>query len=968
MITNKKNGFKRRRGTKSDSLGLSLYFNESFSGKQIHKICRGILRKIPKITRKTGGISTEKKRLWLRTFDRIFLTLIQLTQRCKRSIEFTDELSQSVALENVVKLLQSMTNLLSIDIPEILTNIVNSIPLLISILMKLENKHNNKRKRKKRRLGCSESTSVTKSSIKKAIQILSFMSMSTYTMVRVACIYSTTLLTKLDKFEMPILEDAFSTQISPEDYIDFSTVESFLSQEDALNSVLFSNFQPEIYRTNSRKLFAHTFSIFNFDQIHMINGSSNLLLDKGWLSKMLDDESPAVRFEIFMLIYELLKMGKIYQYYEFLESINEMVYDCFTDENAAIQSLISELIGILSKNFPVSMDDIDKILPSMNDSNFFTQYNILKVTSISYFGDSEALLKALSTILESPLVDIDKRLLFNAFSSAAANNSKLASCIIPTLFKKYYKKGKEVYNASVTIFLFWAIWKTPSIIKVMNFNLLLLYPVAKLNLSINMPNIRIRAFCKKRGSYSFEVGPHFYNPIKLNHSFGLYPFRYMKVKTYTKKCLPKKGLFISIGKYLSYKFSSRRTIIQMCIYGNSPIDSIFWSSINRFTSYRNISINKMVFFCLLKILISYLKVIAMNSRVDILHSILSLQFQLEENADLQTDLISWSVKNMCSCVGNSEFNILDTQAQYSPWPKYSKFNIELCKILNNKTVFCSCFIISSPETHRSIPVSYFTENYCIKKNYRNKRRCLLYGDLSDQLIEFKSLFCLCTVCRFNTYYQKSNPEYFDGSSKVIFSRIREIILNGVEENFYIFPCGATQSIPLGISFNVFSQVNSNASINQTVDMIIQTPQILSFENLDTEQSKESPFPIEGSQDILNEMDTLNFEDCNIVELYLGMKEPHPFNTINSRDCGPVSMKIFPFKAESRQVYVFPIAKDTLRISVNHLISAYFEHPISSPVVMNTFLVSYKGSLVTPISNIYSISIHPTVMESDYDPE
>ncbi|XP_667212.1 hypothetical protein [Cryptosporidium hominis TU502] len=65
--------------------------------------------------------------------------------------------------------------------------------------------------------------------------------------------------------------------------------------------------------------------------------------------------------------------------------------------------------------------------------------------------------------------------------------------------------------------------------------------------------------------------------------------------------------------------------------------------------------------------------------------------------------------------------------------------------------------------------------------------------------------------------------------------------------------------------------------------------------------------------------------------------------------------------DSRQAYVFPIAKDTLRISITDLIQIKFDYPIGSPVTMNVAVVNKKSCLVSTISNLFPMNIHPNIM-------
>lgn len=959
MNSSRKSEPKRKRKYKGILIGNQFKSDECIPGEYIDKILNEITRKIPEITFDSTKIYNGVKITNEGLFDNILVLLGELSELFKSPIVFIEESNCLSTFDKTKSIFEKIVIWLSGNDSKILIKVIYSIPLIINILIKIKKQYINIRKRKKLCIEYSELSIVLKY-VKKAIQIFSCLSISTEAKIRVACVYCTKLLIKLDEFEISIIEDAFLTPISPINYINSKMKENILVQGDTTDPELFVKSIPKFYEANSRQSFIHSFSILNFNRIYNNNGSNNDLFDKGWLSRRLDDESPAVRFEIFIMIYELIKIGKIKNSKDFLKSINEIVYDCFFDENIAIQSLISEIITILSEISPISINNINKVLPIINDSNIYTRYNIFKVISNSYFGNAEALHKALTAVLESPLLQFDEKLVFNVFSSTAIRNSIFAPEIIPILFEQYYVKEEEIYHASISIFLFWAIWKTPSIIKNINFDLLLLYPVAKFNFSSNIPDLRIRVSYESSYSLDFEVKPQFYNSNVLNYSLGLYPMK--PQNKFINKNLLKKGLFVSIGNASSNDFLIDRTIMEMCLSGNSPIESLFQFSINNFTSNSYIMMKRNSFFYRLKTLISHLKIKTFSPRINALFNISSIRFQLGMKYSfhhlIKGDGIDINFSNKSKEIGNVNLPIY----QYL-WPVNSKYNSELCKIFDSKMLICSSFIISTPDVCGPT-FSYFFENYVPKKN-KNEKLCLLLGNLTHGLIEFRSLFCQCIVCKFNTYYQEGCPKYLDGSSKVIFSKTRDAILKKTGIKFYSFPFKVLQRIPISISFDVHPSPNiDKTSSDQNVNLFVQTPQALKFENPKINEFRvyeNRKFLIKSSHSVLNELDSMNFESYNTANIYCQIDKSIPFTVVHSRKNDPIINYTIPLSVENRQSYVSPISKDTLRMSITDLIEIKFEYPIASPIAMNAVVICRKNVLASPISNIYPIIIHPNIM-------
>ncbi|KAH8584505.1 uncharacterized protein ELE39_002599 [Cryptosporidium sp. chipmunk genotype I] len=958
MNPNKKSESKRKRRYKRALLGYEINSDKVNSDEYIHKILDELSRKIPEITFDLTKIYNGVNSKEYGFFNKILVHLDELLGIFNSPIIFTEETNYFAAFNKMEKVFESVIIWLSVNNSKILITIIYSIPLIINILIKLKHQCINIQGKKRLCIEYSQLNIIVQKFMKKAIQIFSCLSVSTEARVRVACVYCTTLIAKLEEFEMSIIEDALSTPISPVNYIDSKTKDYLLMQGDTTSPELFVASISKFYEANLKQSFTHSFSVLNYGRISNNCGSNNDLFDKGWLSRRLDDESPAVRFEIFMLIYELLKTGKINNS-EFLKSITEIAYDCFLDENIAIQSLVSEIITILSEVSPISINNVNKVLPIINDSNIYTRYNILKVISNSYFEDVEALHIALTAVLDSPLLHFDEKLVFNVFSSTAIKNSTFAPEIIPILFEQYYIKEEEIYHASISIFLFWAIWKTPSIVKKINFDLLLLYPEAKFNFSSNIPDLRIRVSNENASSFDFEVKPQLYNSNVLNYSLGLYPMKLKNKHMNTNSF--KKGLFVSIGNAYSDDFLNSSTTMEMCLSGNSPIESLFEFSLSYFTSISYVTMKRKSFFNQLETLNSYLKTKKDSPRINTLFNISSILFLLRGKFFINTNLMKSDVNFGAK---PKEFGILNSSISHSLWPVNSKFNSELCRIFDSKVLKCSSFIISTPDICGSISFSYFFENYIPKKK-KHEKLCLLLGNLSDELTEFRSLFCQCIICKFNTYYQESHPEYLDGSSKVVFSKIKDIILKKTKIKFYSFPFKVLQKIPVGISFDVNSSINNEEkSIDQSINLFIQTPQALKFKNPKVDQffaNNNRRLLINGSHNVLNEVDSINFESYNTANVYCQINSSAPFTVIHSRRDDPIINSTIPLKVCNRQSYVFPIAKDMLRMSITDLIQIKFEYPIASPVTMNAVVVNKKSCLASPISNVHSIIIHPNIM-------
>lgn len=960
MNTNQKIASKRKRNDQSILIEHEFKSTKGLSGKSINRVLIEIFRNIPEVICEPNKVYNGINNIDFKPFDYLLTSLIEVSVLVDYQIEFDDdELNSLTTFNNLENILGKMIVWLTVNDTNILITVIYSVTFVISMLIKLKNKIINVWGKKKTRIENSEFSVITLKYMKVFIQIFSHFSMSANVRVRVACIYCTTILSQLDEFRIQMIEDAFLTPVSLTSCIGFDTEALSLLQGDTMNPELCFKFIPKLHEADSKLPLTQSFSMLCSNVMNTINGSDNDLFDKGWLFKRLDDESPTIRFEIFIMIYKLLKIGKISNSGEFLKLVSELAHDCFLDENVAIQSIVSGLIPTLTKNFPMTKSEINKILCSINDSNIYIRYNILKIISLSYFEDVDSLLHALSTVLDSPLLHSDKRMIFSTFLLTAVRNPLLVTDAIPILFEKYFHKTGEIYHASISIFLFWAIWKTPSIIKHINFNLLLLYPIAKYTFSPYIPDIRIRTSCEAIDSLSFEVEYGHYDHRVINYSLGLYPtiLRAKCVNNY----LLKKRFFVSVVNDCSNDYLNNTTM-EMCKYVKSLTGSVVQISIYYFTSNPYITMSRKGFLALLEMLTSNLKARVTNPRINAIYNISNLKFHMGKDNCFNTHLFTMDDEDTDLEANDEEFDVLDLNVRQHLWPISNKLNNELCNLLNGKVILCSSFIINVSDIRESISYPYFSGNCPIKIKDKFEQSCFLFGNIAKEYITFKSLFCQCIACTFHTYNLESNPKYLDYSSNVIFSEVRDSIIKKDSEKAYIFPYNAEHNIPLSISFSVYSIINDTVPAYQGITLFVQIPRTMLFKSLSTEQTyKSSEFLIEDSHIILDEIEASNFNNYNTANVYLQVNGSSPIEIIHSKESDPISNYISQLDANDRAAHLFPIAKDTLRMSIYHLLNLKFKRPIVTPINMNTLVISGKKSLAWPISNIFPMTIHPTYL-------
>lgn len=961
MNTNPKNGSKRKRNDQFILIENELKSTKCVSGKNIIRILNEVFRNITKVIYGQSKVYNGINNLEFRSFDYLPASLIEVSLAVDYQIKFDDELNCLTIFNNLENILEKMIVWLTVNDTNILITIIYSITFVINMLIKLKDKFIDNLGKKKMHIESSELSIITLKYLKVFIQVFSHFSISADVRVRVACIYCTTILAQLDEFRLQIIEDAFFMPAPLTGYIRLYKKALTLLQGDTMNPKLCFKFIPKLHEAYSKLSLTQPFSVLCSTVINTIDGSKNDLFDKGWIFKRLDDESPTIRFEIFILIYKLLKMGKISHSGEFLKLVCELAHDCFLDENIAIQSIVSGLIPTLTKNFPMTIIKMNKILYSINDSNIYIRYNILKIISLSYFEDVSSLLHALSTVLDTPLLHFDKRMVFSTFLLTAVRNPPLVTDIIPILFEKYFHKTEEIYRASISIFLFWAIWKTPSIVENIDFNFLLLYPVLRYTFSPYIPDIRIRTSCEAINSLSFEVKYGLHDHRVMSHSLGLYP-TILHAKC-SSNYLLKKRFFISIENNCSCDFLNSTTM-EMYRYVESLTEGIIQPVIYYFTSNPYITMSRKCILTLLEILASNLKSNVTNPRINVTYNISDIKFHIGKGDCFNTHIFTIDDKDTDLETNLEEFDALDFNTCQPLLSVSNKLNSELCNILSGKIICCSSFIINVSDICESISYPYISGNCPVQVRDKYEQSCFLYGNMSKEHNTFKSLFCQCIACTFHTYNLENNPEYLDYSSNVIFSEVRDAIIKKGGEKDLKFSYNADNKIQLSISFSVYSLTNDNTmQIDQDISLLVQIPRTMLFKSLSREQTyNNSELLIEDSHVILDEVEASNFNKYNIANIYLQVNGSSSIETIHLKEIDPISNYISKLDVNDKAAHLFPIAKNTLRMSISHLLNLKFKHPIATPINMNILVISGKKSLAWPISNIFPVAIHPIYLK------
>ncbi|KAF7457818.1 hypothetical protein HWI79_1697 [Cryptosporidium felis] len=919
---------------------------------QIVRTISGISQNFRETTNGASGV----KILRFRYLKALFIQILTIVDSSKK-------FNANLHLEILVKIkasFEKLINWFSINDLTALKFAIELAPLIITIIVRLSNTRSEKRYKKRSFTEHENIFFYIQRSIRRIIQIYSCLSSSTNTEIRIACIYNAGLLSNINGFDINILINAFSPPISPVS-CNSKGNNSISMQGDTTNPELFENILV-IFRNSFQKKSISKFSIFSENRIYNISGLKNDLYEKGWLSRRLDDESPAVRFEIFMLINKLLETGNIKSFRIFFKMVNEIIYDCFLDENIGIQSLVSEIIVILSQViFPIGLDNIQRLLPSINDSNVYTRSNMMRIISFSVFENAEALHKAISAILDSPLLLLDEKLVYFTFSLIAIRNSKFTPEIIPILLEQYFLREGEIYHASISIFLFWSIWKSPSIMKRINFDLLLLYPVAKLNFSPYIPNLRIRLSNKAHYQSYFETKLPVFNLNVLNYAFGVFPMNKRGVIELSGTSVFRKSLFVYIGNCVSRNSLSCNTLIGLSFNGLSPIEGLFQLSVNKFTSETyTYKVRKNILYQL-EILKFLIKTKSNGSRLEKRYKILVLYYQLgAEKTSLNSENGTYE-KQKLGLIMKMNDN-LNFPLDYPFWPRNSHFNSELSVILKNDLIVCSPFLISTPDAYESVPFSYLLAKYLSEKKEQYNKQCLVLGNLMGDFLEFNHSFCQCMVCKCNLYCREYCSDDLNTCSKCAFSNLEDVILESSEVDSFSFPHQTFHRIPIKISFNIqaTSPYHNKKLVNQDVHIFVQKPQILRFS--DSEEFYGYFTHDDTSHvdivDMINEIDTLNFEDSDVSNVFFQEEMPKSlkFGKLGLNE--PVTTACLPLTINSRELHVQPIAKGILRITVTNHINLDYDYPVFSPVIINVSIVKKKGLIIRPISNFHSISLHP----------
>ncbi|KAH8739488.1 hypothetical protein FG386_000460 [Cryptosporidium ryanae] len=918
------------------------YVRKVFDEK-IKNITIDIFKIIPHICYRRRKITTGLESNHLNIFLNVQIKLRELSYLIF-SVNFnSDNFFCFAFFEFFKNIIEKLIHWLSTTDEDVVLVIINSFPILVNIIEKMR-KNTTIRSRKRFRSINSLGHMYIEKLIKRFVQILSLFSTSVNVGTRVSCIFNMNVLTKIDGFNVEILYEAFSPQNLPFEHFDIegnnSAIADTTSNVSQDLTTKFSEFKKNV-------IFSSKFSLIKFFKISSIKGIENKIYDKGWIYKRLEDESPAVRFEIFTMINDIFKSKKLYMSDLFVNRINDIIFDYFLDENIAIQTLISEMIVTISLIIPISTENISKIIPTINDCNTKTKSNLIRIASFGVFLESKGLIKLIVTLANS-IEQLDEILFYNSIPSIVKNNLCIASEIINDLFGRYFKE-KGFRRVILLIFTYWAIWNSPSIINKINPKLLLYYNIAKLHLFQFIPEIR------------FNLPNEFYlklNFIKPQENIYFRLADKLELNNQIKTCTE----FLEIDYVSKHKkfdilsdYKCKKTLIKMIVSDYLPLGCVFnYSNIN-LTSKNYFRKNKKNLLALLEIIKLLMRLPYRDSfRINIISRINNL---LELIPSTNNNLIGSLLERInvyellkfknCGLIINQKFLKI-----------YRNFICDLPIKHRCKTIL-SCFFVSIPlniDTTQDINQKLMTFS---------KKSCFATFNNDKKLESLNNLFCNCTFCKI--YFMNLNPT-IQRSNK-----LPVIVSDTSEKENYLktitFPFRIIREIPINISFNVCNikadRLKSNKLSNLNVNLYIQIPRTLCFSLLSDESKyfyRKTNNNIEKYSNVLEQLNCMNFSSKKPVEIHLGSTfRSSKFNIRNNFKKDPIEVMSTELKFSTRDVRIFPICNKVQRITLRQSIPVIYNHPLASPVLIFASIKDYKFGFMDILSNINHLEIYPDEM-------
>ncbi|KAK6587964.1 hypothetical protein RS030_7997 [Cryptosporidium xiaoi] len=820
--------------------------------------------------------------------------------------------------------------------------IINSFPIIINIIENIKKK--NIRSRKKCRFMNTFDYMYIEKLTKRFIQILSLFSTSIHVGTRVSCVFNMNSLTKADSFDMRMLDEAFLPQNSQFEYVNTpvnnpGTVGDTTATVSQGLTTKFSEFKKSV-------VFSSKFSLVKFFKITSIKGVESEIYDKGWLYKRLDDESPAVRFEVFIMINDIFKSKKLSMSDSFMNKINDIVFDYFLDENIAIQTLISEMIITISRNIPISTENISKITPTINDCNINTKNNLFRIAAFGVFLDSEGLIKLITTLVDSTEL-LDEISFYNIIPFIVKNNLNIANEIINGLFDRYFEK-EGFRRGLLLIFAYWTILKSPSVINKISPKLLLLYPIAKLYFFQFIPEIRSSLFDIEPPS--IETREHVYwmpqNKFELNRQDG-------QCHKFSEPGITLKAREI---KALT-NYDNQKTLMEAILLDYEPMKYIFNYSNTNLISKHYFRKSKKVLLTVLDIIESSKKLVYRNSfRINVLSRINNVLLALLPSTNI--NLIGFLLEgtNISELFSFRNYGLISDQKLCQI---YCNSIYGLSKKSRYKIIF-SCFFISVPF------ITYSTRrNNEELITYPKNKNCLSILNKEERLKNFWNLFCNCMFCKNYLINCKSTFKH---------SKLPEIISsNRGEENHartLVFPFRVIREIPININFNVCDiekkRLKSIKLLNSTVNVFIQIPRILRFSLLSDESRDfciKKDYSTGEYSNILEELNSMNFFSRKPVEIHSNSAfRISKFSARSNLENEAIEIMSSELKFNTRDVRISSLYKEVKRITVRYSIPIIYDHPLASPVPIFASIKNYKFGCMNVASNICSLEIHPDDMK------
>ncbi|KAL7069135.1 hypothetical protein ACR3K2_03920 [Cryptosporidium serpentis] len=967
---------------KSSSIYL---YNRFISDKdKILLILEKILDIIPKLTFSSGRISGGLDiSFCIDQFQKVCMLIQNITNISGYYQE--DETNTSRKVWNGIlckcrSLYNILISWLVVTDSNLLLSILNCIPNTIKFFCEASdiicNCNSNSKVNENRNKDLEDNKFTTDFIIRQILQIYGCLSIYNDTKIRVACIYGINILLSTRHFKLEFIYDAFLPPISPTDYIKKNKLFDLSMNGDTTNPAEFKKSVLSINSSLDKYIASHGFSNLFKKRMDRLNGESNELYDKGWLLRRLDDESASVRFEVLMLIYRILIIESNGIKNKLLSNLRDTLFDCFLDDHQAIQSLVAEILILFSSKYYLEEKDLPKLLPVLKDSNIYTRYNALKVLALSRFHNVDVVHTVLMALLDSPLLYLDKNIVYNVFSCIALNHSTMAPILVSTLFQQYSNRKEDYYHVNISIFLFWSLWKTPSIAEQISLDFLLLYPYIKSHFAKEVPYLRLR-LSYYNFKNSFQILPQHYNANILNHAFALYHSNDIEKELHiigSADLKPK--VFLQIGNRTMINFINNQTILGNLTYSLIPPDIIIESVLKKILSRSQSMEMKLQLMNSFYILYKILKCMQCPK----IKSYYLYYFWKKMSYCLQYlgirdfhEILEFS-KSLLNDRNMGKMYYFKKLLPYSPpWPVDSRFHREICYLLNDDHFQFSEFIISAPDACGSRSYAFHTERLkslqINEVHDTNKARvyCLNKG-ASQSSVE--TLLCQCLICRFSIHCETILRNDVDYLSKTIIKDIKRTILKWYKIPIYKFPCKISLPIPIEISFDIKKSEHDRCTHKDPLNLFIYTQelQILYFKKFEISSQylkslKRGNPALFGFSKLQHTTSTINFYEDKISTGYsfsydnIRLKKS---NVIIDNEM-PIRHKLIPWSMHTRQFHVYPIAGNAIRLTSFYSVDAHYKRPYASAVPLSISLMREEKSHYRSISNPHTIMYQPTVM-------